>query len=455
MYMKPIKYFLLLLPVILLVSCEKFIEETPKGSLIPKTVDELGMIMANNDEINVGIGNPLGFSNDIRPMDQLALGYNQADVNMVKFADYIYGTNENDLDWNRLYHSISLCNFVAENIDEAPEGVDGLHERKVVKGNALFHRAYSYFLLVNEYARHYDPASAEADNGVPLLLELDVNVVPVRASVKEVYDQIIKDAQEAEALLPEETEMSFNPVKASARALLAKVYLYQGKFTESWQAAQTVTQGRELKDYNTISRLVPNDPRNGFNNLDGMEWKREEILYHRDHVGMLRNLLFITAALENTYDKVNDLRFILFHTTRLLNAQSAHGLNRNSGIVLGDVFLTEAEAKVRDNNVAVDEVLIVLNKFIRSRYKTGYPDITETDRALLKERILLERRKEMAYRSMRLFDIKRLAVQDNVQEELVSVFGGQTFTIPAGGNKMIMAIPLNVVNKSNVEQNPR
>src|SRR5688572_13267295 len=143
--MRLVKSFWLILPVIMLASCEKFIEETPKGSLIPKTVDDLGMVMANESEINVGIGNTLAFSNDIRPMDQLALGYNQADINAVKFADYIYGTNENDLDWNRLYHSISLCNFVAENIDEAPEGVDGLHDRNVVKGNALFHRAYSYF----------------------------------------------------------------------------------------------------------------------------------------------------------------------------------------------------------------------------------------------------------------------------------------------------------------------
>lgn len=453
--MKPIKLLLLILAAISLASCEKFIEETPKGSLIPKTVDDLGMIMANNDEINVGIGNTLAYSNDIRPMDQLALGYSQPDINAAKFADYLYGTNENDLDWNRLYHSISLCNFVADNIDEAPEGVDGLHVRSVVKGNALFHRAYSYFLLVNEYAKHFNLATADADKGVPLLLHLDVNVVPVRATVKEVYDQIIKDATEAQALLPAETDMSFNPIKSSAAALLATAYLYQGKFTESWQAAKTVTESSTLKDYNTITRLVPADPRNGFSNLDAIEWKREEILYHRDHVGMLRNLMFITTALENTFDKENDLRWTLFHTTRLLAQQSAHGLNRNSGIVLGDVFLTEAEARVRDNNVPVEEVLNVLNKFIRSRYKTGYPDITETDRALLKERIIAERRKELAYRSMRLFEIKRLAVQDNVQEELVSVFDGQTFTISAGGNKMIMPIPLNVVNKSNVEQNPR
>lgn len=453
--MKAVKFLWLILPVLALGSCEKFIEETPKGSLIPKSVDELGMILSNSDAINAGIGNTLGYSNDIRGMDQLALGYSQADINIAKFSDYIYGTNENDIDWNRLYHSISLCNFVADNIDEAPEGVDGLHERSTVKGNALFHRAWSYFLLVNEYARQYNEATASQDLGVPLMLHLDVNAVPVRATVKEVYDQIVKDALQAKELLPETTEMSFNPSKYSASALLSIVYLYQGKFTQSWQEASVVTAAKELKDYNTISRLVPADPRNGFNNLDGIEWKREEILYHRDHVGMFRNLMFITPALENTYDKDNDLRWTLFHTSRLLNQQSAHGLNRNSGIVLGDVYLTEAEARVRDNNVPVEEALAVLNKFIHSRYKTDYPDIVETDRNLLKERILLEKRKELAYRGMRLFEIKRIAVQDNVQEDLVSVFGGQTYTIPAGGNKMIMPIPLNVVLKSNVEQNPR
>jgi len=453
--MKKDRSLLLIAVILLLTSCEKFIEETPKGSLIPRTVDDMGMILANEMEINVGIGNTLAFSNDIRPMDQLALGYQQADINAVKFADYLYGASENDNDWNRQYHAISLCNFVADNIDEAPEGIDGLHDRHTVKGSALFHRAYSYFLLVNEYAKHYNPATAANDPGVPLMLHMDVNNVPQRASVQQVYDQIIQDAQAAHALLPEESSMSFYPTRYSAAALLATVYLYQGKFKESWQMAQTVTQEKELKDYNTVTRKNVNDPRGGFDNLDGLEWKREEVLYHRDHVGMLRNLLFITDDLANAYDQDKDLRFTLFHTNAILATWQAFGINRNSGILLGDVYLTEAEAKVRDNSVDVAEVLEVLNRFIRTRYKTGYPDITETDRAVLLERILLERRKEFAYRAMRLFDIKRRVVQDNVQEAIVNVFQGETYTVPAGGNKMVLPVPLNVVAKSGLVQNPR
>lgn len=453
--MKKLYNILGLLVALAFASCEDFIEEAPKGSLIPKTVDDLGMILANHDEINVGFGNTLAFSNDVTGLENLVLGYTQADLNALRFADYLYGTNENDIDWNRLYHSISLCNFVASNIDEAPEGVDGLHRREWVKGNALFHRAYSYFILVNEYARHYDPATATTDLGVPLLLELDINAVVKRATVSEVYEQIIKDAMTARDLLPDDTQYAFNATRPAANALLATVYLYMGRFTDAWQAAEQVTAVKQLKDYNTVTRLVATDPRGGFNNLDPLIWKREENLYHREHWGMFRNQLFLTDNLANSYDKVNDLRYSLFMTTRLFNVHSAWGVDRNSGISLGDVYLTEAEAKVRDNNVPVADVLAILNKFIRSRYRPTYPDISETDRAALKQRILDERRKEFAFRGMRLFEIKRLAVQDNYQEDLVSIFEGQTYTIPAGGNKMVLPIPLNVIDKSKIQQNPR
>jgi hypothetical protein len=453
--MKKINCLLYSILLVSVTSCEKFIEETPRGSLIPKSVDDMGMVLANDGEINVGIGNTLLFSNDVIGVESLLLGYTQADLNAIKFADYLYGANENDIDWNRQYHAISLCNFVADNIDEAPNGIDGLYKRKEVKGSALFHRAYAYFLLVNEYARHYNPATASVDKGIPLLLHLDVNHVSTRATVQQVYDQIINDATAARDLLPDTATVSFNASKAAANALLATAYLYQGKFTESWKAAAQVTAVKKLKDYNTVSRLVATDPRNGFNNLDGLEWKREEVLYYRQNWGMLRNFLFLTSELVNLYDKTNDLRYHLFLTTRILNMQSAWGMDRHSGLSVGEIYLTEAEARVRDNNVPVADVLTVLNKFMRTRYKTGYPDMVETDRALLKARILDERRKEIAYRGMRLFDIKRLAIQDNLQVSLVNKLGAETFTVNAGGNKMILPIPLNVISKTNMDQNPR
>ena len=452
--MKKITILYILLTVFF-ISCEKFIEETPKGSLIPKTIDDMGMILANETEINVGFGNTLGYSNDVKGLDALALGYTQADINALNFADYLYGANENDIDWNRLYHSISLCNFVTDNIDEAPEGIDGLYTREEIKGSALFHRAYTYFLLVNEYAKHYDPATAATDKGIPLLLHLDVNLVAQRATIQEIYDQIIKDAATATGLLPGDAELSYTPTKPAAHALLANAYLYMGKYTESWQQAVMVTQDKTLKDYNTVSRKVLLDPRNGFNNLDPLEWKREENLYQREHWGMFRNLLFVTDTLVNSYDPANDLRYQLFITNRLFGTNSIWGNDRNSGISLGDVYITEAEARVRDNSVPVADVLDVLNRFIRSRYKTGYTDITETDRAVLKQRIIEERRKEMAYRGFRLFDIKRLLVQDNHQEAISNSFGGQTSTLPAGSNKLVMPIPINVIEKTNMEQNPR
>ncbi len=453
--MKATKYIYLLLLSLAAAACGKFIEDTPKGSLIPRTVDDMGMILDNTTEIIPGMANTIGYSNDIKGLDNLVTGYTQADINAATFKDFLYGQNENDGDWNRIYHSIYLCNFIVNNIQDAPEGVDKLHNRNYVSGGALFHRAYSYFLLVNAYAKHYNPASAGVDPGVPLLLNPDINAVVDRATVQAVYNQIIQDVQQAAEQLPLSAEFSFRPTRYSAYALLATVYLYQGRFTESWKEAEKVTAIKNIKDYNTVTRNVATDPRSGFKGLDAMEWKREDVLYYRETKGMFRNFYFITNDFLNSYDKTNDLRFLLFLTNAVQATYGAWGMDKTTGILTGDVYLTEAEAKLRDMNVPVTQALTLLNKFIDARYKTAYPDITITDRTQLKQRVLAERRKEFAYRGMRLFDIKRLQVQDNVQENLVSVFQSQTFTIPSGTGKTIMPIPLNVIAKSNIEQNPR
>ena len=41
------KYILLLITLFSLSACQDFLDETPKGTLIPKTVNDFGMILDN------------------------------------------------------------------------------------------------------------------------------------------------------------------------------------------------------------------------------------------------------------------------------------------------------------------------------------------------------------------------------------------------------------------------
>jgi len=76
----------------------------------------------------------------------------------------------------------------------------------VLKGMAMFCRASSYLSLARAYAPAYDPATAATDLCVPLILVYDQFEKPVRATMKDVYAQIISDLDEAEYLLSKAAE---------------------------------------------------------------------------------------------------------------------------------------------------------------------------------------------------------------------------------------------------------
>lgn len=78
-----------------------------------------------------------------------------------------------------------------------------LPSANVLKGMALFCRASSYLTLARAFSADYDPATASTELSVPLILVYDQLEKPVRATLAEVYNQIIKDLDEAELLLEE------------------------------------------------------------------------------------------------------------------------------------------------------------------------------------------------------------------------------------------------------------
>jgi tetratricopeptide (TPR) repeat protein len=133
--------------------------------------------------------------------------------------------SENDIIlkvWRTIYYTINRANQVINRV--APE--TDLRKRLIAEAKAL--RAYNYFDLVALWG------------GVPLILnDLTPNefTTQQRATVEQVYAQIEKDLIEAIELLPEKSTYStgdkFRVSKGTARAILGKAYLYQGKWDEA------------------------------------------------------------------------------------------------------------------------------------------------------------------------------------------------------------------------------
>ncbi|MDC8103037.1 RagB/SusD family nutrient uptake outer membrane protein [Chryseobacterium sp. PTM-20240506] len=120
--------------------------------------------------------------------------------------------------WNAGYKAIIGCNKV---ISKFAEGKDTNTDQLI--GENYFLRAYVYFSLVNVFGKPYNQGTGNL--GVPLKTSDDVNELPGRATVGQIYDQVVNDLRKAEQLMTLDKNNTYAS-KEAAQALLSRVYLY-------------------------------------------------------------------------------------------------------------------------------------------------------------------------------------------------------------------------------------
>jgi hypothetical protein len=122
--------------------------------------------------------------------------------------------------YSGLYDIIMNCNLVINNT-VVPINPNVTR----IKGEAKTLRAFAYFTLLNYYSA--SPASAtNQEVGVPLVLEnYDVNIKPARVTIAKVYDQIIKDLNEALTETDAITKKKIYLGQNAAKLILSRVYL--------------------------------------------------------------------------------------------------------------------------------------------------------------------------------------------------------------------------------------
>jgi starch-binding outer membrane protein, SusD/RagB family len=139
--------------------------------------------------------------------------------------------------WTITYLYIYQCNDLVEGLSGNHFITPGLRDQLL--GEAYFLRAFSYFYLVNLYGE------------VPLVLTTDYTKsasIP-RTPVDDVYKQMIEDLQHAQDLLqdayvttPEFPAARVRVNRLAVKALLARIYLYSGRWTDAAAAATEVIQ---------------------------------------------------------------------------------------------------------------------------------------------------------------------------------------------------------------------
>lgn len=224
--MLKIKY-ITILGIILFTSnaCKKFLTKTPNDFVSPENYYNteieannalLGLYTAFNDN-GSGLYSGGVVSGWVLPTDEIFRSSN-AGVNCLTYdATEVSISNY----WNQCYRYINNCNSFLENVDKV---VMDKKRKEVLRGEALFMRAYIYFLLTSQFG------------DVPLKLASTQSVygvdVPFTAS-KDIYAKVIADMTLAESLVNDVDASKQQPMRVSkqvVRGILARVNLYMAGY---------------------------------------------------------------------------------------------------------------------------------------------------------------------------------------------------------------------------------
>ena len=176
------------------------------------------------------------------------------------YEDCVYGDNPQTLDlqyfWFASYKIIYGAN---SNIESLPAGVDVATDHLL--GENYFIRAIAHLNLCNVFATPYTYGSEKRPDmpGVVLRNSTDCSVT-TRATVGQVYEQIVYDLQKAMELMKAGTRRG-NAGYASyeaAAGLLTRVYLYMGEYDKCIELAEELFGGNAASKLDDITTYFPN-----------------------------------------------------------------------------------------------------------------------------------------------------------------------------------------------------
>lgn len=460
------KYCLLILLLLPAFSCKKFLQTQSQNNDFLKTAQDLDELLIGNGYTPSFFGNgqtELLFLMDddveenplpILQPDQIVdishySGYYNWQSNPYIFTDGSQQDNSITI-FTKLYVSISTLNTIIFNVPlmrEAGEPGDILTR---VNGEAHFLRALYYFLLVNTYGKPYNKASAATDFGVPL--KTDPAIEPgffSRATVQEVYDQMINDLLQAEKDLAGYNEQSVIRVNQSAvQALLCRLYLYMEEYEKSASYADKIL----AKNYQVLN-LNNFDFTNNFLTLGS-----PETIFNmgEDVINFLYPILgpsLFPHDLSKTVDsyrasddllqnfETDDLRPSVYFDqgerpgqlyAKVRNFDLVGNISEIFMIRVPEIYLNKAEAlAILGRN---DEAINLLQQLRQKRFATT-PSTPPAGGEALVNFIREERRRELCFEGHRWFDLRRYAV--NSQYPFTKIIRHNSYAYNGSGESYV------------------
>ncbi len=255
--MKKINLIITILSVALLSSCKDFLDVKPSNSAAAETS------ITNANDAQVVLNGLMRKMTDVNYYGRNFIIYGDA-----KGGDFAIRSQGRGLDalysfnhsvssnsyggfWTQIFHCILQANNLLQNIEKIEEAGTTTTALSQMKGQALTLRALMYFDLVRLYGKPYN--MDKNAYGVPLVLEpLDASDQPERATVDQVYTQILKDLTDAAPLMSKTKKTGFIDYYGN-KAMQARVNLYMERFSEALAAAEEIINDNKYTLYSNAN----------------------------------------------------------------------------------------------------------------------------------------------------------------------------------------------------------
>jgi len=182
-----IKILILVLGVFTLTGCDDFFDTVPDSRIELEDIDDVAELVTNAYPAGSylfleGMTDNVGAVPSNIQLTQMEEAYNWQTISME-------GQDTPSYYWANAYNAIAHANQALKSLEK----IDGDKTKKdAVRGEALLCRAYSHFMLVNMFGKHYDATTASSDLGVPYIKEPEMTLLVSyqRETVEKTYDFI-------------------------------------------------------------------------------------------------------------------------------------------------------------------------------------------------------------------------------------------------------------------------
>jgi starch-binding outer membrane protein, SusD/RagB family len=418
-------YFLLSLMLLTgLTSCKKFLEIPPEGEI--PTEDALTtprdvQLLLNScyDVLRSGkfLGGKIRNLSDLMADDRDGRSLSGNWLSYYAHNTGIFNQETRDM-WSEPYIMIYRCNVLLENMDLVADL--SADQKARTTAEAKFLRAIGHFELVRMFANPYGFTPDNSHDGIPLRIKPSQEPLP-RATVGEVYAQVLADLEDAKNVLP--SNNSGYATTWAVKAYLARVHFQMNDFQKAYDYAAEVINSNQFALDTTVTNRFTQGPNTenifslistGSLNNSGSELGN---IYRSTNLtnppaGRISSTAYLTAIADT-----NDLRGKNYYV--LANAGQSSELVLLSRynlpwfsvpvLHLAEMLLIRAESAAELGNMSQAEADV---NAIRNR--AGLASVAPgIDVASLKIIIRNERRLEMMGEGYRFHDLRRQGVRDS------------------------------------------